>query len=184
MVASFVGLQEGHRSSRWGFSLVSGEHDTILTTLPSFIKRPGCGCQGWQALGRGRRQVTSVPRGNPPTWREEGSTRRKGGCFPKQQVEAMEVTTRGMPFKAPSSGELTCYILRSRHFGDHSLQGIWKNCASVWLEESGLEQLLALRFMVAMGSRMCASSSTYGNSGRARSRPSLGNPQKTDTDIS
>ena len=85
---------------------------------------------------------------------------------------------------APSGGDLDCYILRFGNLGDHSLQETWKNCASIRLEESGPEQLLALRLMAATGSRMCASSSTDGNSGRARWRPSLGNPEKTEADNS
>ena len=94
------------------------------------------------------------------------------------------MTTRGTPFMAPLGGELNCYNLRSWHLGDHSLQGFWKNCASVWLEEFVPKQLLALRLMAAMGSRVCIRSITNGNSGQARWCPILRNLEKMKEDSS
>jgi hypothetical protein len=55
------------------------------------------------------------------TWREEGINRRKGGRFPKQKVEAMDVMARGMPLMAPSGDELECYNPCPGQSEDYSL---------------------------------------------------------------
>lgn len=85
---------------------------------------------------------------------------------------------------APSGDEFDCYILSSGYLWGHSLQGTWKNFALVWLEEFGPALLLALRLMAATGSKVCASSSAEGNSGRVRWRPSMGNQEKAEADSS
>lgn len=119
-----------------------------------------------------------------PTWREEGNIERNGEHFPKRQVEVVEVTARGTPFMAPSGGELDGNIMSSDYSGNHSLQGIWKNCASIRLEESGPELLLVMRLMAMTRSKVGASFSAKGNSGRARRRLSMGNSEQTKTDSS
>lgn len=117
-----------------------------------------------------------------PMWREKVRKGSYGGCFPKWQVEAIKVPARGTPLMAPSVDEFRRYIQGSGLSGEHSLPRTLERFASLWLEESVSEQLLALRPMAVMGSKACTSSSSEGNSRRFRRHPSVGNSEKAEVE--
>lgn len=90
--------------------------------------------------------------------------------------------TREIPLMAPLIHEFRCYILGSGPLREHSLPRTLESFASLWLEESTSEQLLALRPMAVMGPKAYARSSVEGNNRRFRRHPSMGNSKKVEAE--